>query len=265
MTNTPSYKQPLTPLKPSRPDKPSIYKPEVWSSSDSLDIDDVLATPLELSDSSLIKTPLPVAQKPEARSTRGVTTRRNKCQQIPPNTVAVTRRNIPGEKGPLTNRFSNPVPSKRSIRSRRSKTPPISWMSPARPKVDTIAEQGPTSLPLSMNSVLSPERRTKSYDGDLDKLKISFDSEMEPLTPTKQKNGIFGSFEKGLDQVRLLLTPSKKRNKDQEPRKIKAVSNVSRISRKDPKSVLKNLHQVVSCRLSALGTRSDACLTRVFV
>jgi len=42
--NTPDYKQPLTPVKP---DKPEKYKPEVWSSSDSLDIDDVLATPID--------------------------------------------------------------------------------------------------------------------------------------------------------------------------------------------------------------------------
>merc|ERR1711953_1599185 len=68
---------------------------------------------------------------------------------------------------------------------------------------------------------------------------------VEPLTPTKKRAGIFGSFEKGLDQVRLLLTPKKDRQKAQEPRKVKAASNVSRVSRKDPKIVLDNLHQVI--------------------
>lgn len=87
-------------------------------------------------------------------------------------------------------------------------------MSPVRPNVPTpIPEQGPASLPFSMNSILSPERRTRSYDCNLDQLKL--DDEMEPLTPTKRRNGIFGSFEKGLDQVRLMLTPNKKKRKDQ--------------------------------------------------
>lgn len=111
----PDYKQPLTPNRPSRP---SVYKPEVWSSSDSLDIDDVLATPIELSDSSLIKIPLPVREKRadefQIKSTRGVTTRRNKFQESAPNTVGVTRRNIPGNKG-LANRYSSPASTKRWV------------------------------------------------------------------------------------------------------------------------------------------------------
>ena len=37
-----------------------------------------------------------------------------------------------------------------------------------------------------------------------------------------------------------------------EPRKVKAVSNVSRVSRKDPKIVLENVHQVVSSSFSFL-------------
>ena len=87
-------------------------------------------------------------------------------------------------------------------------------MSPVRPEMPpTITEQGPPkSLPLSVNSILSPERRTRSYECNLDKLKLD---DVEPLTPTKRKNGIFGSFEKGIDQVRLLLTPNKKKRHDQ--------------------------------------------------
>ena len=134
-------------------------------------------------------------------------------------------------------------------------------MSPARPDMPLTIDEHAKPLPPSANSILSPERRTRSYDSNLDQLKQ--DQLVEPLTPTKKKGGIFGSFEKGLDQVRLMLTPNKKKRQDQgtagdafsnnsmkiffvEPRKIKAVSNVSRISRKDPKSVLKNIHQVVS-------------------
>ena len=61
-----------------------------------------------------------------------------------------------------------------------------------------------------VNTMLSPDRRTRSYDCNLDTLKM----DGEPLTPSKKGRGIFGSLEKGIDQVRLLLTPSKKKNKD---------------------------------------------------
>jgi len=71
---------------------------------------------------------------------------------------------------------------------------------------DSIPEQKTTHL----NSILSPERRTRSYDCNLDQLKLD---DVEPLTPTKKRNGIFGSFEKGIDQVRLMLTPGKKNRK----------------------------------------------------
>ena len=54
----------------------------------------------------------------------------------------------------------------------------------------------------------SPERRTRSYDSNLDQLE-----NVEPLTPTKKRNGIYGSFERGLDKVRLMLTPKKDREK----------------------------------------------------
>ena len=60
----------------------------------------------------------------------------------------------------------------------------------------------------SLPNPFSPERRTRSYDSNLDQLE-----EVEPLTPTKKRNGIFGSFERGLDQVRLMLTPKKDREK----------------------------------------------------
>ena len=75
-----------------------------------------------------------------------------------------------------------------------------------------IREEGPTSLPYqSPSTILSPERRTRSYDCNLDQLKLE---DVEPLTPTKKRNGIFGSFEKGLDQVRLMLTPGKKKKSE---------------------------------------------------
>ena len=64
-----------------------------------------------------------------------------------------------------------------------------------------------TPAPMSHNP-LSPERRTRSYESNLDQLELGPNS-VEPLTPTKKRNGLFGSFEKGLDQVRLLLTPKK--------------------------------------------------------
>ena len=123
-------------------------------------------------------------------------------------------------------------------------------MDPVEYKSDSVKIQTPTKNPFS------PERRTRSYDSNLDQL-----DDMEPLTPTKKRSGIFGSFEKGIDQVRLLLTPKKDKEKAKgeisiqntielishsEPRKVKAVSNVSRVSRKDPKIVLENVHQVVS-------------------
>ena len=118
----------------------------------------------------------------------------------------------------------------------RSQTPPISKMDPVEYKSDSVKIQTPTKNPFS------PERRTRSYDSNLDQL-----DDMEPLTPTKKRSGIFGSFEKGIDQVRLLLTPKKDKEKAKgessirntkiinhsEPRKVKAVSNVSRVSRKN--------------------------------
>ena len=84
----------------------------------------------------------------------------------------------------------------------RSQTPPISKMDPVEYKSDSVKIQTPTKNPFS------PERRTRSYDSNLDQL-----DDMEPLTPTKKRSGIFGSFEKGIDQVRLLLTPKKDKEK----------------------------------------------------
>ena len=89
-------------------------KPEVWSSSDSLDIDDVLAVPLsQSSDASLPKLPTLDDNVFKIKSNRGVAQRRNKNTE--PNTVAVTRRNIPGNKPPLENRFSSPGANKRWV------------------------------------------------------------------------------------------------------------------------------------------------------
>jgi len=71
---------------------------------------------IETSDSSLIKMPLPVDEignEFQIKSNRGVTTRRNKFLDQTPNTVAVSRRNVPGNKAPLVNRYSSPVQSKR--------------------------------------------------------------------------------------------------------------------------------------------------------
>ena len=75
-------------------------------------------------------------------------------------------------------------------------------MDPVEYKSDSVKIQTPTKNPFS------PERRTRSYDSNLDQL-----DDMEPLTPTKKRSGIFGSFEKGIDQVRLLLTPKKDKEK----------------------------------------------------
>ena len=76
-------------------------------------------------------------------------------------------------------------------------------MSPIKNQKDYCEESAP-------NAMLSPDRRTRSYDCNLDQIKMG----AEPLTPSKKGRGIFGSLEKGIDQVRLLLTPNKKKNKD---------------------------------------------------
>ncbi|CBY32973.1 unnamed protein product [Oikopleura dioica] len=173
-----NYRQPLTPQKPSRKADKNYH--EVYSSSDSLDIDDILATPLKSEEEFNFQSPEPF----RIRTNRG-----NRAH----------------------------------------------WMSPIKNQKDYCEESAP-------NTMLSPDRRTRSYDCNLDQIRMG----AEPLTPSKKGRGIFGSLEKGIDQVRLLLTPNKKKNKDSEPRKIKAVSNVSRLTKQEPKLVLKTIHEVVS-------------------
>ena len=46
------------------------------------------------------------------------------------------------------------------------------------------------------STMLSPDRRTRSYDCNLDQIKMG----AEPLTPSKKGKGIFGSLEKGIDR-----------------------------------------------------------------
>lgn len=224
-----NYRQPLTPQKPVRSSSKQNYN-EVYSSSDSLDIDDILAMPIkESADEFNFQTPAVEPFRIRTSRQRGES-ERGKCPEYDESrSVQVTRRH--GSKGKdHSDRYSSPI----GKLNRRSKTPPISWMSPIKnPPRITIEEKH--------NSMLSPERRTRSYDCNLDMLKI----DGEPLTPSKKGKGIFGSLEKGIDQVRLLLTPNKKKNKDSEPRKIKALSNVSRLTKKEPKTVLTTIHEVV--------------------
>ena len=47
------------------------------------------------------------------KTNRGVSQRKNRKAEPAPNTVAVTRRNLPGNKAPLQNRFSSPGANKR--------------------------------------------------------------------------------------------------------------------------------------------------------
>ena len=81
-------------------------------------------------------------------------------------------------------------------------------MEPVQYKTSKPSKPVPKIAKENLPNPFSPERRTRSYDSNLDQLK-----DVEPLTPTKKRNGIFGSFERGLDQVRLMLTPKKDREK----------------------------------------------------
>ena len=81
-------------------------------------------------------------------------------------------------------------------------------MEPVEYKTSKPSKPAPKIAKENLPNPFSPERRTRSYDSNLDQLE-----DVEPLTPTKKRNGIFGSFERGLDQVRLMLTPKKDRQK----------------------------------------------------
>uniref|UniRef100_F6XGL3 Maternal embryonic leucine zipper kinase n=1 Tax=Ciona intestinalis TaxID=7719 RepID=F6XGL3_CIOIN len=114
-------------------------------------------------------------------------------------------------------------------RTKRSKTPPVSSMSP--PQWNNALLPNP----------LSPDRKCKSVDDAL------HTAHFEPLTPSKQKkNRMFGSFERGLDKMKMILTPGRKRlGSDAGPRKMKASYNMSNINRCDPGLLLHELKRIV--------------------
>ena len=104
-------------MTPNKPARINAYKPEVWSSSDSLDIDDVLATPLESLDSetgSQMKMPLPVpTEQFNIKLNRNENRTRRVRNENTPNTVSITRRTVPVNRQQPTNRYSSPAHSKR--------------------------------------------------------------------------------------------------------------------------------------------------------
>jgi len=224
-----SYQQPLTPSRGNK--EANIARMQllkdsdgVFSSSDSLDTDEVLGGVAHFN------TPMqPSAQDNEefaikSRKPRGAST------DSAPSTNSINRRaHVTRRNTPVVNRPS------------RSQTPPISKMEPVQYRAPVVTSKPvPIIAKNALPNPFSPERRTRSYDSNLDQLE-----NVEPLTPTKKRNGIYGSFERGLDKVRLMLTPKKDREKSKEPRKVKAASNVSRVTRKDPKIVLETVHQVI--------------------
>ena len=200
-----SYQQPLTPVSNKKSEKIDFelklkQSDGVFSSSDSLDTDEILSGVNEFNSPRKI----PMENAPFSIKSRKPPQRRGQVQQspAPPNTVSITRRNIPARQR------NSPNKSAYHGRPSRSQTPPISKMEPIQMKENDI--QGGSVKLTAVQNPLSPERRTRSYDSNLDQL-----DSVEPLTPTKKRAGIFGSFEKGLDQVRLLLTPKKDRQKAQ--------------------------------------------------
>ncbi|XP_018669900.2 maternal embryonic leucine zipper kinase isoform X1 [Ciona intestinalis] len=156
-------------------------------------------------------------------------------------------------------------------RTKRSKTPPVSSMSPpqwnnedyrkslniemanfelqANPlspdrkvkieSLPSVAGRCPPS-PLKLINKLT-RHRCKSVDDAL------HTAHFEPLTPSKQKkNRMFGSFERGLDKMKMILTPGRKRlGSDAGPRKMKASYNMSNINRCDPGLLLHELKRIV--------------------
>nr|CAB3263753.1 maternal embryonic leucine zipper kinase [Phallusia mammillata] len=126
---------------------------------------------------------------------------------------------------------------------RRSKTPPVSSMSPPKWQPDNHRKSlnvEMASFPES-NNPLSPDRKCKSVDDSL------HTAHFEPLTPTKQrKNKMFGSFERGLDKMKMILTPGRKRlGSDAGPRKVKASYNISNICKCDATALMGELKRIV--------------------
>uniref|UniRef100_H2ZG77 Maternal embryonic leucine zipper kinase n=1 Tax=Ciona savignyi TaxID=51511 RepID=H2ZG77_CIOSA len=128
---------------------------------------------------------------------------------------------------------SNNVPSQTNTVGRRkqhrSRTPPVSTMSPPHPAVCVICCFTPTLC------------RCKSVDDSL------HTAHFEPMTPSKQKKSrMFGSFERGLDKMKMILTPGRKRlGSDSGPRKIKASYNVSNINRCEAALLLDELKRII--------------------
>ncbi|XP_018407930.1 PREDICTED: maternal embryonic leucine zipper kinase [Nanorana parkeri] len=122
-------------------------------------------------------------------------------------------------------------------------TPNNNILAPAKDKSCSIKET-PTKKPFLLSneitsSVISPERRCRSVDLDLNQAHLD--------SAQKKKGGkVFGSLERGLDKVITMLTPSKRKGCTRDgPRKLRAHYNVTMTNLLNPDHMLNELTRVL--------------------
>ncbi|KAM9329116.1 maternal embryonic leucine zipper kinase [Gastrophryne carolinensis] len=99
--------------------------------------------------------------------------------------------------------------------------------------------KNPASLDDNETSVISPERRCRSVDLDLNQAH---------LDSAQKKKGakVFGSLERGLDKVITMLTPNKRKGCSRDgPRKLRAHYNVTMTNMLNPDQLLNELTRVL--------------------
>ncbi|XP_061490669.1 maternal embryonic leucine zipper kinase isoform X2 [Rhineura floridana] len=109
--------------------------------------------------------------------------------------------------------------------------------SQAAPSETPVKLPPPTRLCELAAGVISPERRCRSVEVDLNHLESG---------QKKKGTKMFGSLERGLDKVITMLTPNKKKGSAKEgPRKLKAHYNVTTTNLLNPDELLKEIIAVL--------------------
>nr|XP_039273472.1 maternal embryonic leucine zipper kinase-like [Styela clava] len=229
----------------------------IWSSSDSLDTDGVIQGRGAPGSQSVRVKQVSNGKESKNKKSSNINHRRTKSVEdslkenfitpdIPKRLTDAVSKDRPhsvfvgSDNAIFTSPYKPTTPSNQRRRPRRSKTPPVIQRSPHKWQKENYRKSMDIELLEDSQNPLSPERKCKSMDHDLNNVHF------EPLTPSKRKNKMFGSFERGLDRVKMILTPNRKRsNSITGPRKVKALYNVSNITKCDPADLLRELRRVV--------------------
>nr|XP_033812667.1 maternal embryonic leucine zipper kinase isoform X2 [Geotrypetes seraphini] len=151
-------------------------------------------------------------------------------------------------KSHVKNEFALPAPvtpvCKKSVNEKKSvlTTPNQNSMLPSK-DVNQCSKEIPgwkyTNKDELTNAVISPERRCRSVDLDLNQ--VHLDS-----TQKKKGGKVFGSLERGLDRMRTMLTPSKRKGSTRDgPRKLRAHYNVTTTRILNPDQLLREIMQIL--------------------